>query len=144
MAISSRLSVAVHILVLLATHKDKRITSEYMAGSINTNPVVVRRIMGQLNKAGLIATNPGMPGATILRPESDISLADVYRAVENTNDEQHLFSMHESPNPNCPVGRNIQTSLEGSFARAQSALEQELSKVSLGDIVMNIVQLNQL
>jgi len=140
MAISSRLAVAVHILVLIETYEGKRITSDYIAGSVNTNPVVVRRMIGLLNKAGIIATTPGVPGASLLRPAKDITLADVYCAVEHSNQEG-LFSLHENTNPQCPVGKNIQYALEDSFARAQNALEAELAAVTISDIAANVQNL---
>ncbi|MBW7457790.1 Rrf2 family transcriptional regulator [Paenibacillus sepulcri] len=141
MAISSRLAVAVHILVLIETHEGKRITSDYIASSVNTNPVVVRRLMGVLNKAGIIATTPGIPGATLLRPAKDISLADVYCAVEHSSQEG-LFSLHENPNPNCPVGNNIEHALEDTFGRAQIALESELAAVTIADIASECAKMS--
>lgn len=84
MKISSRFSKAVHILSLLSTAKDAHCTSEWIAGSVGTNPVIIRKILGQLKKAGL---------------------ADVV-------EEGELFRLHEQPNPDCPVGANIQAVLE--------------------------------
>ncbi|UFJ41041.1 Rrf2 family transcriptional regulator [Brevibacillus humidisoli] len=129
MTISSRFSVAVHILSLLHFCKDERPTSEFIAGSVNTNPVVVRRIMGMLSKAGLIKTSQGVPGATLACPIGDITMLDVYRAVQADQDE--LFAMHDHPNPSCPVGRTIQKSLDVVFSHAQQAMENELANVTI-------------
>ncbi|MDF2718835.1 MAG: Rrf2 family transcriptional regulator, partial [Paenibacillus sp.] len=83
MAINSRFAVGVHILSLLEINKEGRNTSEYIAGSVNTNPVVVRRITGMLSKAGLVRTSPGVAGATLARPIEEITLYDVYKAVRD-------------------------------------------------------------
>ena len=82
---SNRFAVAIHILSLLETNKNGRTTSDMIAGSVNTNPVVIRRIMGLLSKAGLVTTSPGVAGAAITRPVSEITLLDIYRAVQATS-----------------------------------------------------------
>lgn len=138
MTISSRFAVAAHILSLLDMFKDSRLTSEMIAGSVNTNPVVIRRIMGMLNKAGLVRTSAGVAGAKLARPMSEITLLDVYRAVRG--EQEGLFAMHENPNPECPVGRNIQGALETAFRRAQAAMEGELAKVTMADISLDILR----
>ncbi|MBN2980801.1 MULTISPECIES: Rrf2 family transcriptional regulator [Cohnella] len=138
MTISSRFSVAAHILSLLDMFKDQRLTSDSIADSVNTNPVVIRRIMGMLNKAGLVHTSAGVAGARLAREMSEITLLDVYRAVQG--EQEALFSMHENPNPACPVGRNIQGALETTFGRAQLAMENELAKVTMADISLDIAQ----
>ncbi|GAA0379752.1 Rrf2 family transcriptional regulator [Paenibacillus motobuensis] len=137
MTISSRFAVAIHILSLLELNKDGVSTSEYISGSVNTNPVVIRRIMSMLSKAGLANVRPGVAGAKLARDISEITLLDVYRAV-HVVEEDGLFSVHEKPNPECPVGRNIQTSIEPIFSAAQKAMEDTLAKVTLQDIVEDI------
>ncbi|RUS49099.1 Rrf2 family transcriptional regulator [Cohnella sp. AR92] len=136
MAISSRFSVAAHILTLIHQNEGNRITSEYIASSVNTNPVVIRRILGMLSKAGLVRTNAGVAGATLVRPLSEITMLDVYRAV--LPDQEELFSMHEHPNPACPVGRNIQSSLDHVFVSAQRALEAELDRVTMEQVSLEV------
>ncbi|NWL87888.1 MULTISPECIES: Rrf2 family transcriptional regulator [unclassified Paenibacillus] len=137
MTISSRFAVAIHILSLLELNKDGVSTSEYISGSVNTNPVVIRRIMSMLSKAGLANVRPGVAGAKLARDISKITLLDVYRAV-HVVEEDGLFSVHEKPNPDCPVGRNIQSSIEPIFSAAQKAMEDALAKVTLQDIVEDI------
>jgi DNA-binding IscR family transcriptional regulator len=136
MTISSRFSVGVHILTLLDFLKNERITSELIASSVNTNPVVIRRIMGMLSKAGLIKTSKGVAGAELTRPIREITLLDVYRAVQSAQEE--LFSLHDHPNPECPVGRNIQGSLQTVIDRAEQALKNELAKVTIEQISCDI------
>src|ERR1700748_2759067 len=104
--ISSRFSIAVHILSLIAVTPTD-CTGDYIAGSVNTNPVIIRRIMGMLKKAGLIDIRPGVGGASLLKSQEEITLLDVYRAVEVINEGQ-LFNFHDNPNPDCLVGRNIE------------------------------------
>ncbi|MCD9020356.1 Rrf2 family transcriptional regulator [Cohnella silvisoli] len=138
MGINSRLSVGIHILALLEINKQGVNTSEYLASSINTNPTVVRKITGLLRNAGLVEVHPGVAGAKPAKEISEITLFDVYRAV-NPDHEKELFSMHDSPNPMCPVGKNIQGSVEPHFKNAQRALEKELEKVTISDVVKNII-----
>lgn len=133
--INSRFAVAIHILSLIAANPGKPVTSDYIAGSVNTNPVVIRRISSMLKKAGLLQTHAGIAGATLTREIMDISLLDVYRAVQA---QDGLFAIHENPNPNCPVGRNIQAALEDAFGNAQKAMENELASKSVADIVHHL------
>ncbi|HEU0301350.1 MAG TPA: Rrf2 family transcriptional regulator, partial [Longimicrobium sp.] len=104
--ISSRMAVAVHVLAYLAWRRDEPITSERMASSVNTNPVVVRRIMGSLRNAGLVSVQPGVGGgAQLAREPEDITLLEVYRAVE---EKEELFAMHSSePCRHCDIGGHI-------------------------------------
>jgi Rrf2 family protein len=136
MTISSRFAVAVHILTLLETGRGEPLTSEYMAGSVSTNPAVVRRILSMLARAGLTRARLGAGGGTVLaRPAEGITLRDVYRAVEC----DHLFALHhEKPNPKCPVGRNIQAVLERATDAAQNALEKELGERTLADVMAEV------
>lgn len=139
MSISSRFSVGIHILALLEINKDGVSTSEFLAGSVNTNPAVIRKIMGMLKKAGLVKVRPGIAGAELARDIAEITLLDVYRAV-NVVQEKELFSIHENPNPNCPVGRNIQNAIGPLFEIAQTALEKALGNVTIEDVVKDIIE----
>ena len=138
MSISSRFSVAIHILALLEINKDSVCTSDILAGSINTNAVVVRKIIGMLKKAELVSVRPGVAGTQLAKVLSEISLLEVYKAV-NVVKEHELFSIHDKPNPDCVVGRNIQSSIEPVFISAQLAMEEKLKSYSLSDIVDSIV-----
>lgn len=140
MQISSRFSVAVHVLTLLATTPaGELLTSDRMAASVNTNPVVIRRILGQLKKAGLVEVRAAVGGTHLRREAATISLLEVYRAVEVV--EGDLFSVHDKPNPKCPVGRNIQAALDTTLRRAQAALEQQLAGVSVAQVVAGLGEL---
>jgi len=135
--ISSRFSIAVHILSLIAVSSND-CTGDYIAGSVNTNPVIIRRIMGMLKKAGLVDIRPGVGGASLLRDRDQITLLDVYRAVEVIDDGQ-LFNFHDNPNPKCPVGRNIEAALRLEMKEAQSAMEQRLAQVNLSQLAAQFV-----
>ncbi|MGX1902416.1 Rrf2 family transcriptional regulator [Thermolongibacillus altinsuensis] len=139
MKISSRFAVAVHILALLALEKNVLCTSEWIARSVNTNPVVVRRVIGMLKKAGLVEVRPGTGGAFLAKDIEDITLLDVYQAVEAVG-EGGLFQFHDHPNPHCPVGANIQSVLEVFLLRAQTAMEQVLGEIRLKELVTNLAQ----
>ncbi len=139
MQISSRFTVAVHILSLLSIDQNSPCTSEWIAGSVNTNPVIIRRVTGQLKKAGIVNVRPGTGGAYLLKGLDEITLLDVYRAVEVVK-EGGLFHFHEAPNPACPVGANIQTVLNLILRRAQSAMEQILGEVTMKELVTDLIQ----
>lgn len=125
------------MLTLLATNPaGELLTSDRLATSVNTNPVVIRRILGQLKKAGLVEVRAAAGGTYLRRDPATITLLDVYRAVDVV--EEHLFSVHEHPNPHCVVGRHIQAALDGTLARAQAALEQELAATTLARVVANV------
>lgn len=139
--ISSRFTVAVHILSLVKIESNQTLTSAYIAGSVNTNSVVIRRLISKLKQADLIETHQGSGGIQLLKPLSDITLLDVYKAVEVV-DEGELFQMHEDTNINCVVGANIQSVLEIVLLRAQDAMETVLKNVTMEDIVSGILQEN--
>lgn len=138
--INSRFTVAVHLLALMSAGQERcagtALTSESAAESVNTNPVVVRRILGSLRKAGLVSSHPGPTGGwLLLREPHEITLRDVYRAVEG----EALFSLHHRPpSSHCEVGRNIQHSLEGYFGAAERAMEDTLAQHTIADVVEDV------
>ncbi|HLA79495.1 MAG TPA: Rrf2 family transcriptional regulator [Vicinamibacteria bacterium] len=134
--LSSRFAVAVHVLAVQAVMSDRVLTSDFLAGSVNTNPVVVRRILGMLRRAGLVVVQPGPGGGSRLaKPPNRIRLAEVYRAVE----KGELLALHKSPPSRfCPVGRNIGGVLAEIFCDAEGALEKALEKRSLDEVAAAI------
>lgn len=134
MQISSRFTLAVHIFACIDVFKDDyKITSDFLAGSTNVNPVIVRKILGHLKAAGLVEVARGSGGASIPKPLSEISFLDIYNAVECVENGE-LFHFHENPNTDCPVGRNIHAVLDDKLMRVQKAMETELSSITLEDI----------
>lgn len=139
MKISSRFSIAVHILSLLATAKNAHCTSEWLSESVGTNPVIIRKILGQLKKAGLAGVRAGTGGAFLLKSLEEITLLDIYRAVEVV-EKGELFHIHEQSNPDCQVGAYIQVVLDVIVRRAQDAMEAILADISMAELVFELAE----
>lgn len=134
MQISSRFTLAVHILDCIDTFKDEyKVTSSFLASSTNVNPVIVRKILGQLKSAGLVEIARGSGGASIPKQLVEVTLLDIYKAVECVDDDG-LFHFHDNPNIQCPVGRNIHLVLDDKLLQVQKAMENELASITLEDI----------
>ena len=134
MQISSRFTIALHIFTCVETFKDDcKVTSDFLASSINTNPVIIRKILSQLKNAGLITVARGTGGIAPTRPISEITFYDVYQAIEPVENGD-LFHFHEAPNPDCPVGRNIHSLLDDKLKAIQGAMEAEMKKYTVADL----------
>ena len=141
MQISSRFTIGLHILTAIDTFQNEyKVTSDFLAESINTNPVIIRKILTQLKNAGLITVARGTGGVSPTRPLSDITFYDVYQAIEPVENGD-LFHFHESPNPECPVGRNIHALLDGKLKAIQDAMEDEMKKYTLAELHEGIKKL---
>jgi len=133
MPASCQFATGVHLLALLAQTPDTFRTSNEIAESTLTHAVVVRRLMASLQEAGVVETQKGPGGGVRLaRLPRQITLADVYKAVE-TSEPLHL--PHTAPNKNCPIGHAMQRILEEIFARAESAMARELARTTLSDVL---------
>lgn len=145
MRINTRFAVAIHILTLieLNNHKDIPNTSENLALSVNTNPVVVRRIVAMLKKAKLVDVRAGVGGASLKRKPIDITWLDVFNAVKD-DDDFTLFNKHENPNGRCYVGAYIHEVLENPLYAAQKAMEDKLSTFTLMDALLPIAEKNNI
>ncbi|MDE6789845.1 MAG: Rrf2 family transcriptional regulator [Ruminococcus sp.] len=133
MQFSSRLTIATHILLCIETFKDDyKVTSNFLAGSINTNPVIVRNILGLLSSAGIVEIKAGVGGASLAKSPNKITLLDIFKAVEK---EESLFHFHENPNPQCPVGRTVHSVMDEKLDNIQSAMENEMDKITLNQLV---------
>ena len=141
MPTSTRFVVAVHILTGLAVSNGKPMRSEDIAYSVNTSAVVIRGLLSRLGEAGLTKSQLGTGGGTMLaKPAAEISLLDVYNAVEDTE----LFSLHRTlPCENCAVGANILEAMEPMLTRARGALEQELAKADIASIGAEVARLGK-
>ena len=137
MQISSRFTMAIHMFACIDTFTDQKMTSDFMAASIGTNPVIVRKLLQQLKAAGLIEVSRGIGGVTVTKPLNEITFLDIYKAVECTPDEE-LFHFHENPNQACPVGKNIHHVLDDKLAKVQEAMERELAAITLADVKRDI------
>jgi Rrf2 family protein len=134
---SSKFVVALHILAVLAHRKGPSpVCSKLIAQSVGTNPVVIRRLMAALEQADLVVSTAGRHGGFALaRPPARISLADVYRAVEDSQ----LFKPHASPpNSACPVGARIQAAIATPLQAAENGLLSALAGSTLDDIAAGV------
>jgi Rrf2 family protein len=132
--LSSKLTVGAHILTVLALTPDEAQTSEYVAGSVNTNPVVIRRLLGPLREAGYVESQGGVVGGWRLRvPPDRITLLDILRVVEPKGE---AIALHRSaPNPLCPVGRNIQGVLTRVYAKVERLMDNELGRTTVASVL---------
>lgn len=135
MQITSKFTVAVHILTCIDVFGGQmRVTSDVLSGSTGVNAVIVRGVLGQLRNAGIVETRQGSGGAHLAKALDEITLYDIYKAVDCIDDEG-LFHFHENPNADCPVGRNIHKAMDGRLEAAQAALENELKSTTLAQVV---------
>ena len=129
---NTQFAVAVHVLTMLGAQPDEVLSSEVMADSVGSNPVHVRRILGRLRAAALVESRPGVHGGWRLRrPRGEITLADVWRAVQG---DDPVLGLHGA-NPNCPLGQRIQCALGALGRRAADAVETELGTTTICDLV---------
>ena len=137
MQISSRFTIAIHIFACIGTFgKEQKITSDFLASSINVNPVVIRRLLQQLKAAGLIEVQRGSGGASISKPLEEITFLDIYHAVECIENGE-LFHFHENSSQKCPVGRNIHYILDDKLRRIQNVMEEEMKKITIADVIQD-------
>ena len=135
MQVSSRFTIALHMLTALAVFQDQMtMSSSILASSVNVNPVEIRRIMLQLSDAGFINVKKGRGGITLAKAPEEITLLDVFNAVEALENGE-LFHFHEKPNPECPVGRNIHSMLDPKLKEIQTSMEETMQRYTLADVV---------
>lgn len=132
--------MAVHILTLLARKGDENVKSDCIAGSVNTNPVVIRRVLGQLGQAGIVTSQTGAAGGTRLaKPAGEISLCAVYKAVACGD----VFSLPQrQANQDCPVGRNIEAVLCNIQREIDRTVGEKLGQFTLQN-VMEMIEGNK-
>lgn len=141
MQISSRFTIAVHVLIAIEVFKDShKATSEFLSSSVCVNPVIIRRLLAQLKGAGLLKVARGSGGAELAIPPEKITLLDIYQAVDPI-EKDTLFHFHDNPNQLCPVGRNIHAVLDAHLEQTQKAMEGELSAVPLSSLIQDATKL---
>lgn len=136
MAANSRLTIAVHVLAWMALARQRGLellTSDQVAASMNTNPVIIRRSLGDLRRAGLVDVRHGAgAGWSLAREPGEIALLDVYDAVE----QEPLFRLHRTePNLECPVGKGIRPALGQVYGGVEKAVRRELDRTSIADVL---------
>ena len=136
MAANSQFSVAIHVLTIIARSGDDRVKSDYIAKSVNTNPVVIRRLLSNLQEAGLVASHVGASGGTALaKLPKDIRLSEVYKSLSCGE----VFALHPNkPNEDCPVGRNIEAVLCRLQKEIDKTIEEKMNQYTLRDIIEKI------
>jgi Rrf2 family protein len=136
MAANSQFSMAVHILTMLARADGENVKSECLAGSVNTNAVVIRRVLSQLGHADLVCSQTGSAGGTRLaKVPAEIKLADVYNAVSCGE----VFALHpKGANKDCPVGRSVEAVLCNLQKEIDRTVGEKLAEYTLADILAKI------
>ena len=139
MKISVRFTAAIHTLLCISYfEKDTRVTSDFISMSTGVNAVIIRKILLQLQKARLVETAAGVGGSHLMHPANKITLLDIYYAINEGEEERDVFNFHPNPNENCPVGKEIHNVLDTVLQNAQKALEAELSKITVQDLLTQI------
>lgn len=140
MKLNTNLTVAIHTILCIAFfEKDNKVTSEFIAGSTGMNPVIIRKILGKLQAAEIVETKAGVGGSSLSKKTDKITLLDIYKAVSEEEDaNRSVFNFHSNPNPKCPVGSKIHLVLEGPLSAAQKALEEQLNKTTVSDLVKKL------
>ena len=128
----TKLSDAVHVLAFLALHPETALTSERIAESVQTNPAYIRQLMSALRKAGLLTSVKGHPRPALAKKPGDISLLDIYRAIEGN---KPILHQDTHTNPDCGVGVNIQLALRDYYDKIQMAAENCMSAITLQNII---------
>ncbi|MFF7966135.1 Rrf2 family transcriptional regulator [Streptomyces sp. NPDC007903] len=139
MSANSKMSIAVHVLAWMALDRldeETIATSQRIADSVNTNPVVIRRCLMELRDAGIVHGRRGAKaGWTLAREPESITLRDVYGAVEGNG----LFALHRTPpNETCPVGFGIRPVLNAVYTRLDDAVRDELAAISIADVLRDV------
>ncbi|MFC8995921.1 Rrf2 family transcriptional regulator [Streptomyces rochei] len=135
--LSSRSAVAIHALAMLAHRRGGSLTSAEIADSLDSNPVLVRRVLGRLRDAQLVRSTDGRGGGwSLARTPWDITLHDAYAAVEGGR----VFSRHpHPPSGACVIGRNIGALLDVEFRSAERALEEQLGRTTIAALLQQIL-----
>ena len=127
---NGRFATALHILTLLEIKKDELLSSGFIAGSINVNPAVVRKEISNLISYGFVESKEGKGGGyTLGKPASQIQLSEVYKSVN----DGPLLGRSNDPNPDCPVGKQINVHLNDLFNSADEAFLKQLGKTTVKD-----------
>jgi len=139
MQASSKYTIAIHICVFMYYTKGRLVSSQKIAESVDTNPVVIRRLIAELRKSNIIGSIPGAKGGFYLnRPAADITLWDIYLSVR---DDQ--FFQKPKVNPLCPVSSNLAVLVDESFSKAEISMKKELDNVTVEMLtkkLMNVIE----
>lgn len=131
--ITGKFAITTHILTLLAKFPNEFIASEFIAGSLNIHPVLVRKEIANLKKHNIVESKEGKNGGVKLNlPPNDITLDTIFKI---TFDKASLGFSKNEPNPKCPIGKKINQNLEALYNNLNNTVSQELQKVTLAEFV---------
>lgn len=142
MRVSTQFPIAVHALMMVAYFPQMRITSDIVAQSAGCNAVIIRNIFSKLKNANLISVRAGKGGTSLSKPAKEISLWDVYTAVESDATDE-LFKFHANASGTCPVGSHLRNLLLSYLDQAVAAMKTELSGVSLAALASELKSINE-
>ena len=133
MRVSTQFPIAVHIMLMIDSFPDLKVTSDVLSESAGCNPVIIRGIFAKLKAAGLLETKSGKGKTTVTQPAEDITLWDIYTAVESDAPDE-LFKLHPNTSETCVVGSNIHALLMPHLEDAVAALRESFSNVTLAEL----------
>lgn len=135
MQISMKCSVAVHCLIFIHEAKGiAKVTSNLLAESTGSNPVVIRNILSALKKAGLITVRRGTGGAELCTDPSQITLYQIYSALE-PDGVTSMIGIHPCQDRPCPVAKNIRRVLEKPYRKIEDAVEKTMESITLQSMI---------
>lgn len=134
MRISSKCSIALHILIVITVLKDRKFTSELLGKSTGCNPAMIRNLLGKLKKAGLVTIQRGTGGANLALDPSKITILDVYNAVDDSPTSD-IIALHPNPTKYCPVGRVIYSLLDEPYKKIIDSMKEEMSQHTLEKLI---------
>lgn len=140
MQVTSRFAIAIHTLICIHYFDGQhKLTSDFIAKSTKTNPVIIRRILGQLKKAGLVNILSGIGGSSIAKPIDQISLYDIFTAIEAIEDT--LFNRHKMATCQCLIGKNITPILDKNMQKIEDAMYLQMKQIFLSELINDTIQL---
>lgn len=141
MKMSTQFTVSIQMLMIVTILKDKKVTSETLSQSTGANPVMIRQLYGKLKNAGILNVSTGMGATTLAKSPADISLWDIYLAVEDY-DPNSLFQFHPKISEGCRVGRFFKEILSVHLDEAVQAMGEKLAHVSLAQLLEELEKLD--
>lgn len=135
MRINTKLSVALHCLIFIAVKQEQiKITSDILSETTGCNAVLIRRLLNSMQKAGIITTARGVGGTHLIKAPSDLTLYDVYEAIE-PEEARHFIGIHPKPSEHCSVGKNIKNVLSSAYDEIEAAAFDAMKKITLQQLI---------
>lgn len=140
MQVTSRFTLAIHAILFIRCYEETRkVTSAELARSIGADATIIRRVLGQLQSAGIVNVRPGVGGASIARPLAEVNLLDIYEAIEASNGP--MFKFYKTKDPTCRVAASIHTAIDESLAKIEDAMFDEMRAINMESLYRKIVPL---